>query len=154
MTSQPRIFWIGLTIYTASFFVPAVGGEAIHSGPALGYHCAFYSLLAVTEILRMIQGSATLMGPIGTLSWVASGLINVLFVASTLMSLVRRLTRTTQIVWSCLIVALFPFCWVVFREMKLYPLAGYFFWTIGMAVVLVSTKSPNSENAKRLIVSR
>src|ERR1700722_7374343 len=141
MTPQPKVFWIGLTIYLVSFLVPAVGGAAVLSGPALGFYCAFYSLfLAAGEIISMAHRDATIFGDTETLSLLASGLINILFLIAASMFLFGRSNRTHPVVLKFLVPLLFPFCWVVFHYEKLYPLFGYFLWMIGILMVLFSVK--------------
>ncbi|HEY0704120.1 MAG TPA: hypothetical protein VGD60_15225 [Candidatus Acidoferrales bacterium] len=148
---QTRVFWIGLTIYLLSFIIPAVDGEIVQSGPAFGFYCAFYSLfLAPGEILQMAHGDASIMTPLGAFSLMASGLINVVFLISTGICLFSRVRRSLQIVLKCFVVALFPFCWIVFREENLHPLWGYFLWAIGMLMVVFFEKSATSETVGRL----
>lgn len=140
ITHQFKLFWTGLTIYVVSFVIPAVGGEAIRSGPAFGYHCAFYSLLLPPgQAISLVQGGAgaTIMAPMEMLALFGSGMINVLFFAATVLILLKRPLRAQGILLKFVVISMLPLCWVVFHDEKLYPLLGYFMWTSGMLMVLL-----------------
>jgi hypothetical protein len=142
VTKQPKVFWVGLSIYVASFFLPSIEGTVVRSGPALEFHCAFYSIsLGLSETANALRSNGSaLAGPSAPFSLLASGMINILFVVVVGLTLSGRLGRRQIIFLTCLLVLLFPFCWVVFFEEKLHPLVGYFLWMAGMLTVLFTGK--------------
>jgi hypothetical protein len=124
------IFWIGLAGYVVSFFLVGVV-ETRFVGSIRGYNCAYSALLnpwTDTETLR----HPTAANLADYLSIAISGLINPLFLVWTFKP--SKLLRTV-------LIAMMPFCWVVFYRESLYPREGYFLWTISMLLVLFSGRS-------------
>lgn len=142
MTAQSKAFWAGFAVYLVSFVVTAVDGAAVRSGPALGYHCAFYSLLfGAGEAVSLLRGNATIFGPAEILALLASGVTNVVFAAAVVLALVGRSRRAEGVIVKYLVILMFPFSWVVLYHERLYPVLGYFLWAVGMALVLFTNKS-------------
>jgi hypothetical protein len=135
-----NLFRIGLLIYILSFFLAAVAGPGVQSGPAFGYYFAFYSL---GFPLWWALGHATVFGTMELLSMAISGMINLVFLTIAILVLFNRVQLTTGVVniLRYVVLAMIPFCWVVFHFEELYPREGHFLWIVGMLLVLFSDRS-------------
>lgn len=140
MTRQRTIFWIGLLIYGASFLLVAVAGPAVPSGPARGYHSAFLPLLVpLAEVQAILRSARSDLGAAEFFSLLITGLINPVFVFTTILMLRKPDQRPVSIL-RAIVLLMIPFSWAVFHYEDLYPREGYFLWIIGMLLVLFSNK--------------
>jgi hypothetical protein len=139
-----NLFWIGLLIYILSFFLPAVDGPRVNSGPAFGYFCAFYSLfLPLGQFKAWMEGDTTAFGRTEMLCMAVGGMINIVFLVFVLLVLIKRVKLTTGVVrvFRFVVLAMIPFGWITFHFEKLYPLEGHVLWIMGMLLVLFSDRS-------------
>jgi hypothetical protein len=137
MANRRTVFWIGLAGYVASFFLVAVVGSPL-VGTMRGYNCAYETLL------NPWTDAGTLRHPTPVnleeyLAIAVSGLINPLFVVWVFKP--SKLLRTV-------LLAMMPFCWVVFYLESLYPREGYFLWTLSMLLVSFSRRLPPSPSLR------
>jgi hypothetical protein len=128
----PKLFWTGLALYAASFFLVAVSSDHFFGDVNVpGYECAWATLAYPFGTAK-----ALLHPSIDTLeayfSVLIAGLINPVF-------LVAAFTRSAvlRIVLLCMV----PFCWLVFLQNRLYPREGHLLWIVGMPLVLFSLQS-------------
>jgi hypothetical protein len=138
MKKQNRLFWLGLVIYIASFFLAAVIGRELSFVSLRGYYCAFVSLVAPWG--ADYRDSLTKSVPLEI-----SGLINLVFLAAVVLILRathQRLVRALRIA----ILLMIPFSWVVFYVEQLNPREGYFLWLAGMILVLFMATRPLKSN--------
>jgi hypothetical protein len=134
-------FWAGLLIYVASFFLVAAvnAGNTASRDPVRGYTCAwltvFFSLGSISK------GPSPILTPCSLLS----GLINPVFIAAVIASLIgsQGILKILRIT----VFALFPFPWVIFLFMGMLPREGYYFWTLSMLIVLLSASPQGSSNS-------
>jgi hypothetical protein len=135
MKKQNRLFWLGLLIYIASFFLTAVVGRGLSFVSLRGYDCAHVSLVGPwTEDYR---NSIIKAVPLEI-----SGLINLVFLAAVVLisrGTHQRLVRALRIA----ILLMIPFTWVVFYIEQLIPREGYFLWILGMILALFSARQSN-----------
>ncbi len=133
-TGRPKLFWIGLLIYVFSFFLVAVAGQRVLSGPARGYHCASYAFLLPLQAPR---GESLTHNLLEFISLLISGWINPVFLIAVALFLNGRHKRSFTIL-RVIIFLMIPFCWIVFFYEGLYPREGYFLWIMAMLLVLFS----------------
>jgi hypothetical protein len=134
MKKQNRLFWLGLLIYIASFFLTAVVGRGLSFVSLSGYDCSYVSLVAPWgQDYRDSVTRAVLLE--------ISGLINLVFWAAVLLILRgtrQRLFKALRIA----VLLMIPFSWVVFYVEQLNPREGYVLWIAGMILVLFSASRP------------
>jgi hypothetical protein len=152
MRRQPILVWIGLGFYAVSFFLYAVEGIPLSSGPARGYACAISSLFdGATSFVSDLRGEATFVGMREAVALFCSGMINVFFLAFAGLRLYGRARKVYGEVLRVLVVVLFPACWIVFQSEGIRPLWGYYIWMAGMVTVLFAGGSREREtDAARL----
>lgn len=146
MKSQPKLFWIGIAIYVASFFTAAVAHRWPGSAPARGYSCALGAL-------TLPWGRNNPFGPSGIFEHrmfeyfavLISGWINLAFLVTAFLIISIKLSRRAMVILRTLIGLMIPFCWVVFHYEQSYPREGHFLWLLGMLLVLFSAKAKDSE---------
>ena len=133
-------FWLGLFLFTVSFFLVAVGGPGVLSPPARGYHCAFYAFaLPMSDLLgRNYISDAYQDSLLAFVSVLVSGWINIVFAAALIAFLSRRRKLGSALRW--FVLAMVPFCWTSFWYEGLYPREGYLLWTAGMLLALFSAR--------------
>jgi hypothetical protein len=135
---RQHIFWIGLFLYVVSFFLPSIAGPVVRSGPARGYHCAFFSLLLPLDPNSFARDQVLFKGGlVEHLSLFISGCINPVFLSAAALGFSGR-RQLSMAVLRILVILMMPFCWIVFHYESLYPREGYFVWIIGMLLVLFS----------------
>jgi hypothetical protein len=148
-----NLFRIGLLLYFLSFLLVAVAGPRVHSGPAFGYYCAFYSLfIPLVQAKAWVEGNATVFGTMEVLSMAVSGMINLVFLTVVFLVLFKRAQLTTGVAnfLRFLVLAMIPFCWIVFHFEALYPREGHFLWIVGMLLVLFSDQSMKRKEASSI----
>lgn len=133
--TKPRLFYFGLVIYLASFFLVGAGGpgQAPPSHGSRGYFLAWWALLIPwINIDLWTKG----LGPILMPATAVSGLINPIFISGvfTLVVGYRRAFAVLRVI----VLSMMPFCWPLFF-MGFRPREGYFVWTLGILLVLFST---------------
>jgi hypothetical protein len=137
MTPQSKLWWTGLAIYLISHVLPAIEGPVVRSGQAFGFYCAFYSLFfSAGQAVSLLRHEPAIMKPVSVFALFASGMLNVFFVAATLLIVRGRSPQPVEILFKSLVILMVPFCWVVFHYEDFYPIFGYYLWTLGMLLVL------------------
>src|ERR1051326_3968344 len=123
--------WSGLAIYTTSFFIPAIQV----SGSGLpGWFSAEFALQQWAQ-----KDLAFKPNPI-SVAVALSGLINLLFVITVVLALVRKCLLLTRIL-RVIQLSLMTFPWIVFIALypqRVYPREGFLAWTLGMLLMLFS----------------
>jgi hypothetical protein len=141
------VFWLGIAMYTASFFLAAAIGPG-SPNPSRGYLWAWWALaLPWVLIDDWPQGVFPILMPF----LVASGWINLLFVSSVL-ALWRQKRRLFSVL-RILVLLTLPTCWVVFY-FGVHPREGYVVWTIAMLLVLFSPSAQTSPSPPSLFPRR
>jgi len=142
VTRQRTVFWIGLLIYAASFFLFAVR-YSFSTAPAPGYKCALGALFFPwLEAQNLIQGAPPVTA-VAYFSLLISGLINPIFLAAMILVLCERYDRAVAILRIVLLLMI-PFCWIFFNYFHFYPREGHILWIIGMLLVLFSNELATS----------
>jgi hypothetical protein len=130
MSDQSKLPLVGVLLFALSFFLIAVGPG--RGDLAIGFVCAYFTLqYSVLGAKALLHPSASAIAHY--FSYSVSGWINPFFLLN-----LRKPTRTVR----NLLLAMMPFCWVVFYDENLFPREGYFLWTLGMLLTLFSIKSP------------
>jgi hypothetical protein len=130
-----HILWLGLAIYAVSFFLV----DAVGTRPGRGYISAYLALL--------IPWSHNLFGHDGlfegrVFEYVAlllSGWINPVFLVAMLANWQGQ-NRPAYKILRGAVLAMIPFCWVVFYCEGFYPREGHFVWIVGMWMALFSVE--------------
>jgi len=128
---QRYIFWIGLLLYAASFFLIAVVGR----GPIPGYICAYSAL--------SFPWGGNLFGPFGIFenkipeyfAVLISGWINLVFLIAAVLAIRDGSPRVVARL-RIAVILMIPWCWVVFHYQDLYPREGHFVWIFGILLTL------------------
>jgi hypothetical protein len=130
MTRERKIFWTGLSIYAASFFLVSF----LHEGDSYGFYVAFVSLVGPW------------IAPVGYggfhswIEWAAvlvCGWINLVFLVEVVRVLTRR-HRSGVSALRVMVILMIPFCWIAFYYDQLLPREGHIAWILGMMVTLFS----------------
>lgn len=133
------VFWTGLLLYVASFFLIAV---VAGSSTVPGIYCANIALRGPWTI-----GNAMLRSnPLEFSSLLISGWINPLFLITIILMSREQFPQPIAIL-KIIILLMIPFCWIVFCYEELYPREGHFLWVIGMLLVLFSGRLRKEESA-------
>src|ERR1700685_648462 len=116
MTRQQKILWIGVVLYVASFFMPAMarGISTSPSGWAPGYACAWYAFALP------LGGFGAFQNHLEYFSLLISGWINPLFLMVA-PSAFRGRQRQFLGILRIVVLLMIPFCWVVMYKEDLYP---------------------------------
>ncbi len=132
------IFLTGLALYAVSFFLLAASFARNEPGilaldPLYGWYCA---------IIALVEPWSTYLWKLSKtpFAWAAlllSGLINPVFLITVILFWRQRAWRLALML-AIAVLALNPFCWVVFHDEGLHPREGYFLWVLSMVLVLFS----------------
>jgi hypothetical protein len=117
----------GLALYVTSFFLVAVS----ENGGVHGYLCAWLTLIIPwgRDGMNVLHEQ-----PVQYFSILLSGWINPVFLI-TMFLLILRKKRLAGIL-TVVLILMFPFCWIIFFQEHMYPVAGYFLWILGMLLVV------------------
>lgn len=138
MSLKQALFRVGLVIYLLSFFLVATGDREGRTGRLTGYECAYFAVKLPLTDTPFSPDSADYAPPFTYLSILISGLINPVFLGYTTLAFLKRKPRTARVLKFALL-AMIPFCWVVFHSLEVYPREGHVLWVIGMLLVLYSS---------------
>lgn len=134
MTRQHKIFFAGFGIYLASFFLFAVAASWPRSAPLRGYECAVWAFsvpLHSSDWVRVQTWDIFVF----LSAW--TNVVFLGFLALNLLSRFRRLLPAMRII----VLSTIPFSWLAFYYGPFYPREGYFFWLLGMLLLLFSDMS-------------
>jgi hypothetical protein len=134
MEKSEKVLLVALTVFTVSFFLPAIWVPHVTPHTETGYWCAYATL--VSPWTRDGLGDLR-EAPVEYISILLSGWINPLFLISMLLSR-REGTRKLSRMLRRLVLLLMAACWVVFVMEHVYPFVAYFFWTAAMIGALFS----------------
>jgi len=136
-----KCFWVGLLIYTASFFLVGAAGPGPAPGHgSRGYFWAWWSLaIPWLNIDLWSQGAGSILMS----ATAVVGLINPVFIL-TVLALVKRYRRPFVALRIVLLV-MFPFCLVPFVLFGFHPREGCALWGTGMLLVVFSDQSAGNE---------
>jgi hypothetical protein len=126
---------IAVLAYAGSFFLRAVRQPHTDSGSFPGYFCAVESF---GMPWGMITDANLTLPKLGVaLATFLAGMINPIFILTLLSKLSVRLQKiSTILTWT--VAGMMPVCWFVFVIWKLYPVEGYFLWTLAMLAAIFS----------------
>jgi hypothetical protein len=146
--SGRTVFWLGLLLYAASFFLSFVGGRGIYTPkPPSGADCAFdWFFFPWIYVHFHSMGSFWTDAPIENVSIAISGWINPVFFIAVLFQVIGKALELTRILRN-VILLMFPFCWIGFMYWHVYPREGYFLWIGAMLLVLFSSELENRRSA-------
>jgi hypothetical protein len=135
---------VGLCLYVASFFLPAVQDFGWFAGEVPGYICA-----EVVLIHPLSEDGRSLLHekPLEYLALVGSGLINPLFLTTFFVHLFRVKPRAFVILRN-LTILMIPTCWIVFPYEHLYPRKGHALWVLGMILTLFAMSDSKLRHLK------
>jgi hypothetical protein len=133
------LFWIGLLIYSISFFLLATGGS-VGDGRMPGLFCAFLSFFVPLKqaSLALFHNVPIPIRPVPYFSLLIAGWINPVFLITAFLILAEIHQRLVAIL-KVVIVLMIPSTWLFFATFRMYyPREGHFVWVIGMLLVLFS----------------
>ena len=126
----------GIALFAYSFTLPAVkeANAAATATGMIGYKCATLTLLVPwgKDGFQMLRDS-----PLQYVSILLSGWINPVFLIALVLAMIRPRLRAS-LTLSMVTTAMFVFCWIVFSQLKLHPMAGYWMWMAGILLALYS----------------
>jgi hypothetical protein len=140
-----RIFFflLGLVLYGASFAMHSVINIDDGMREMRGYDTAGLALIAVPLTLEAKVGQGNLqVHNIIVLATLAVFLINPLFAAIVLTLLFKGPGRVFLGLCVALLAAL-PFCWILLRDQRFIPIAGFYVWIAAMLLTMVSAPKFN-----------
>jgi hypothetical protein len=138
MSINQALFRLGLVIYLLSFFLVATGDPKGPTGRMRGYECAYLAVELTLTSTPFSPASVDYIPPFLYLSILIGGRINPVFLGHTTLAFLKRKPRTARVLKFALL-AMIPFCWVVFHSLEVYPREGHVLWVIGMLLVLYSS---------------
>jgi len=141
------MFWLGMLIYAASFFLPAVSWPDSESGPGsqpnpmIGLLCASFSLVIPWVEMKQyfFDNVPLLFNPLENTALLVTGWINPIFLAASFLYLMRPTPRAVACL-RVIVLVLIPFCWLFFIPRGFHPREGHFMWLVGMLTVLFCDK--------------
>ena len=138
---------LGLCIFAAAFFLPAVKGGAPDSdGPVFaGWKCAS---IALSETNAVIGKSVHWPPPLEAVLVAMSGWINPLLALILLLSFWRKL-RIVRMVFGAVILLCMAATWTFFVLEKVTPLIGHVLWIAGALLVLAADAVPRGASPAR-----
>jgi hypothetical protein len=149
LTPTIKVFWFGIAIYVASFFLVAVRNSGPLPVPCLGLFCAYFALFfPIIEInlgLRPFHHSP----PLVLFSLMTAGWINPVFVLTAFLSLTERYPWAFTVL-RIVTLSMFPFCWFFFFRVNAYPREGHVLWITGMLLVLFSERLASQMSSRLL----
>ncbi len=131
-----KIFWFGLCLYAASFFLVAVSGADSRTGSARmrGIACAIVALVAPWAWLDS-WGHGVL--PVLMPAVLLVGWVNPMFLAAATLAVRKPTSRALSVLRIAITIFLF-LSWIVFQYDNLRPREGFFLWVAGIVLVLYS----------------
>lgn len=140
MSVNKALYNVGLVIYVFSFFLVATGDPRGGIGRMTGYECAYLALEGARDLPFSPNSSfaATSAPLFVSLSTLISGLINPVFLIYVTLTSLKGAPRTARAL-KFVLLAMIPFCWVVFYFLEVYPREGHVLWVISMLLVLLSS---------------
>ncbi len=136
------ILLAGITLFSISFFLTGVWDSKPPADPIPGWYCAGFALRTTQGLIQRGWPSNSWIfqyRQFEFFSLLVSGWINPLFVIAAILVVIQKDRRPFRIL-RILLLAILPFCWVVFIYERFYPREGYLLWTIGMILVLFSNE--------------
>ena len=144
-----RLFYSGLLLYAASFFLLATGSFPPGDGRMLGFLCAFYAFALPIELgtKALFHNVPMPIDPVAYLSLLIAGWINPVFVVTAFLSLTQTHQRLVAVLKAA-VVLMILFTLLFFATFKMfYPREGYFAWLVGMLLALFSGRIADRKEA-------
>jgi hypothetical protein len=144
------LFWTGLLLYVASFFLVAVEKTGEGRRELRGYICAFDSLVwssgGVLEIWHRSAHVGSTSEFLDFLSLLISAWVNPIFLLSATFLHFKRANFAIRTTVFVAVLTMIPWCWVFFHFERLSPREGHYVWILGMLLVLVSRFSVHRDS--------
>lgn len=141
MSARQALFRLGLVFYVLSFFLIATGDRKGMLGRLRGFECAYSVVHAALTTTPFSPSSADYAPPFTYLSILMSAVITPVFLVDVTLIFLKRAPRTASVL-KFFLLAMIPFCWVVFHALEVYPREGHVFWVVGMLLVLFFSPMP------------
>ena len=135
-------FWGGFSLYVVSFWLTAMKGQHgiwAPESPTIAAW-AFDAFLAPLRFAHVQSAGALLEDlNIAKVSFFLNGWINPVFLLVVILMLLDKTPKLTRVLRYVLL-PMVAFCWIVLLYEHACPREGYFLWTIGMLLVLLSSE--------------
>jgi hypothetical protein len=130
---------VGVVVFVAAFFLPAVRdahtGSGPGSGPMSGWMCATVAISASAGILHLTSGTMQGKDILGMLCLILSGWVNPLVVLYLFFCIWRRFVRIRRVLAVAILIC-FVATWIFFVKAPMVPLIGHFLWVAGALMIL------------------
>src|SRR5712671_5306746 len=114
MLKRNLLMLIGLALYAASFFLPAISSSSAAGGAVRGYLCAWITLTVPWghDGMNVFHDK-----PFVYIAILVSGLTNVVFLITTVLMLIERREKLAA-VFRVLLLLMLPCSWFILYELK------------------------------------
>lgn len=139
LKKQPRLFWVGLLLYVASFFLPTFVDSFSEPTPGWWWALAAIALPISWRLTAIQPGHAFANSTLAYESLIVGGLINPVFLAAVAV----RLFTQYRLAFAALkvsVVAMIVFSWIALADMLLVPREGHVAWVAGMLIALFMSR--------------
>jgi uncharacterized membrane protein len=126
---------LGLCIFVAAFYMPAVRGAETGPGTMAGWMCAAVALAATGGIFHAAAAATEGKDLPGIICLILSGWVNPLVLLYLLFSIWRKFVRI-RCVLAVAILICFADTWFFFFKAPMIPLIGHFLWVAGALMIL------------------
>ena len=129
---------VGILVFVAAFFLPAVRDPGSVPGPGsrplLGWSCALFAAASTGTILHWNTAQST-KEVVGSICLILSGWVNPLVFFYLTCSLWRRMVVIRR-VFAVAIVLCYVATWVFFAQAPMVRLVGHYLWVLGGLLIL------------------
>lgn len=135
---------VGMVIFVAAFFLPAVRDPGSVPGPGskplLGWQCALFAA-AATGTLRQWNNANSAKEAVGSICLVLSGWVNPLIFFYLICSIWRSLVVLRR-VFAVAIVLCYIATWIFLAQAPMVPRVGHYLWALGGFLILAGELAP------------
>jgi hypothetical protein len=130
---------LGLCIFVAAFYLPAVQGTGIGpgNGPMAGWMCAMVALAATGGIFHTAAAATEGKDLPGIICLTLSGWVNPLVLLYLLFSIWRKFVRIRRVLAVAILIC-FAATWFFFFKAPMTPMIGHFVWVAGALMILAA----------------
>jgi hypothetical protein len=136
MLKRNLLLLIGLAIYAASFFLPAISSSSAAGGAVRGYLCAWITLTVPWghDGMNVFHDK-----PFVYIAILLSGWTNLVFLITTVLILMSPPKKLLAICRVLLLIML-ACSWFILYQLKFVPREGHYIWIFGMLLVVFSNE--------------
>jgi hypothetical protein len=127
---------VGIVLFAAAFFMPAITFPGADPDPMTGWMCA---VVAGASTASIFYSGASLVreDPAGTVCLILSGWVNPLMLMHLMFSIWRKFVRIRRVLAAAILIC-FVATWFFFFKAPMTPLIGHFVWVAGALMILAA----------------